>query len=87
MMKTSVVLTNESGLHARPASLFSAAAQKFASKITLEKGDVQVDCKSIIKLMTLGITKGTEISIIAEGEDESQAVEALAELVKSGFGE
>lgn len=87
MVKKSIILTNESGLHARPASLFVNTAQKFASNISIEKDNVKIDGKSILGLLTLGAGKGTEISIIAEGKDEEKSVKELIELIKSGFGE
>lgn len=87
MVKNTIVLTNKSGLHARPASIFVNAAKNFTSKISIEKDNVEIDGKSILGLLTLGAAKGTEISIIAEGEDEEKAVEELIQLIKSGFGE
>ncbi|MBS3970215.1 MAG: HPr family phosphocarrier protein [Clostridia bacterium] len=86
MYTQKIVVANQTGLHARPASLFVKTANKFSSKITLHKQDKAVDAKSIIGLLSLGVSKGTEIIITAEGEDEQLAVEALVVLIK-GFNE
>ncbi|BBB92182.1 MAG TPA: HPr family phosphocarrier protein [Methylomusa anaerophila] len=82
-----VTISNKTGLHARPASSFVQTAAKFQSEIRVQKEDNIADAKSILKLMALGITKGTEIAIAAEGPDEKAAVEALVELIESNFGE
>ncbi|EJY56213.1 Phosphotransferase system, phosphocarrier protein HPr [Alicyclobacillus hesperidum URH17-3-68] len=86
-MERQVELKNPSGLHARPASLFVAEANKFASEIFVEAKGKRVNAKSILGLLTLAISQGTTIKIIAEGSDAEQAVEALVNLVASGFGE
>ena len=81
---------NKTGLHARPASSFVETAAKFKSAIkikNLDKDSAEVNAKSIIKLLTLSMSQGTNIRISAEGEDEVEAVDTLIELVDSGFGE
>lgn len=86
-VKTTVV--NPNGIHARPASLFIQEAKKFESKITVENlatGKVK-DAKSILGVMSLGMTKGTDIRIVAEGPDEEAAICAMQQLVDSGCGE
>ena len=86
-VKTTVV--NPNGIHARPASLFIQEAKKFQSKITVENlgtGKAK-DAKSILGVMSLGMTKGTEIRIVAEGPDEEAAILAMQQLVDSGWGE
>lgn len=86
-VKTTVV--NPNGIHARPASLFIQEAKKFQSKITVENlgtGKAK-DAKSILGVMSLGMTKGTEIRIVAEGPDEEVAILAMQQLVDSGCGE
>lgn len=82
-----VTIQNELGLHARPAMNFVDAAVSCASAITLRRGDQQVDGKSIMQVLILAATKGTQIEIIAEGEDAEQAVAKLVALVNSRFGE
>ena len=85
MTQETVVIENKTGIHARPASVFVQTATKFKSKIQA-KGK-KVDAKSILMLMSMGLVKGTELTIIAEGEDEAAAVKELADLVNSKFGE
>ena len=91
-MKTAqVTVTNSSGLHARPASDFVGTAKAFQSAVTIRvadrPADTAVNAKSIIRLLSLGIVKGTRIEISAEGADELNAVDALVSLIDSGFGE
>ena len=74
------------GLHARPASLFVQTAKKYQSDITVSCGDRKGNAKSILKVLSLGANKGSEISIRAEGEDAQEALNELEELVKSNFG-
>jgi phosphotransferase system HPr (HPr) family protein len=87
MESREVTIKNKSGLHARPAHAFVQAATKFNSKITISKGSRTGSGKSIVNIIALGLTQGTEITISAEGEDEKQAVDTLIELVNSKFGE
>ncbi|MEO0287812.1 MAG: HPr family phosphocarrier protein [candidate division WOR-3 bacterium] len=87
MKEAKVVIPNTLGLHARPASLFVKLAEKFKSKITVEKDGMVVNGKSIMSLLMLVAECGSTLIIKAEGPDEDEAIEALANLVKDGFGE
>ncbi len=87
MKEAKVVIPNTLGLHARPASLFAKLAEKFKSKITVEKDGMVVNGKSIMSLLMLVAECGSTLIIKAEGEDEDEAIEALVNLVKEGFGE
>lgn len=87
MKEQTVVLTNKSGLHARPANLFVMKAKKFAADIKIVKDEIKIDGKSILGLLTLGAGKGTKITIMADGEDEEYAVETLVKLIEEGFDE
>ena len=79
MYTQEVTINNEVGLHARPATYFIRKAKK---------DERRVNAKSLLGVLSLGIVKGTTITLIADGSDEKEAVEALAELVRSGdFGE
>ena len=80
-----VVIENEQGLHARPAEMFARTALGYESQVAVIRGDRRVDGKSIIELLTMGATQGTELVVEASGRDAAAAVEALAELVASGF--
>jgi phosphocarrier protein len=87
MKKKTVTLTNGSGLHARPATLFVNAAQKFEADIFVEKDGTEINGKSILGILTLGAAQGSTITVIAKGTDEDKAVTELIELIESGFGE
>lgn len=84
-----VTIDNKLGLHARPAMLFVETASKFDSSIAVKRcgGDESVDGKSIMQMMMLAATKGTELEISADGEDSQYAIDELVKLVKSGFEE
>lgn len=87
MKEAKVVIPNTLGLHARPASLFAKLAEKFKSKIIVEKDGMTVNGKSIMSLLMLVAECGSTLIIKAEGPDEDEAIEALVNLVKEGFGE
>ena len=83
-------VTNPSGLHARPATLFVKEASAFQSRITVEnldRGTAAVDAKSILMVLSSGVTKGTQIRISADGPDEDAAADALGAFVDAGMGE
>lgn len=85
-----VVVMNEHGLHARPAMMLVDLANQFVSEIRIIKGDPEpavVDGKSIMQVMTLAATQGTELRLEAEGEDADQALGRLRELFGAGFEE
>ena len=91
MKSARVTIINPTGLHARPATEFVSKAKQFGSRITIKNTSQEVsgpvNAKSIIHLLTLGLSQGSVAEITAEGEDEAAAVEALAQLVASGLGE
>ena len=81
-----VTVQNQVGLHARPATFFIQKANEFKSSIWVEVEDRKINAKSLLGVLSMGITKGTRVSIIAEGPDEEEAVKALTEmLVKEIF--
>ena len=82
-----VLVQNQVGLHARPATFFIQKANEYKSSIWVEKEERRVNAKSLLGVQYLGIVGGTSIRIIADGSDEEEAVENLVELVKSGFAE
>ncbi|MBR1420670.1 MAG: HPr family phosphocarrier protein [Selenomonadaceae bacterium] len=87
MTEKTLTVENKTGIHARPASVFVQTASKFKSKIEIKANGKTANAKSILTIMSLGLSKGTEITICADGEDEQDAVSALAQLVESKFGE
>ena len=74
-------------MHARPATFFIQRANEFKSSIWVEKDERRVNAKSLLGVLSLGIVKGTSISIIADGSDEEEAVKTLVELIESNFSE
>ena len=82
-----VMVQNQVGLHARPATFFIQKANEFKSSIWIEKEERRVNAKSLLGILSLGIVGGTTIKVIADGSDEQVAVEALVELVDSGFSD
>jgi len=83
----SVVVTNELGMHARAAARFVHLATRFASQIRVARDAKVMDGKSIMGILLLAAACGTTLTISADGADEATAVDALTELVESGFGE
>lgn len=87
MFVKDVVVQNQVGLHARPATFFIQKANEFKSSIWIEKEERRVNAKSLLGILSLGIVGGTSIRIIADGTDEQNAVDGLVDLVESGFGD
>ena len=85
MITCNVTMENGVGLHAGPASHFIQKANSFKSSIWVEKDDCRVNAKSLLGILSLGISKGTSITIIADGVDESDAVKGLCDLINSNF--
>ncbi|HEX7009602.1 MAG TPA: HPr family phosphocarrier protein [Phycisphaeraceae bacterium] len=86
-MKTTVKILNRLGLHARPAMSFVDTANTFVSDIRVHKGSQMVDGKSIMQLMMLAATQGTELQITAQGPDAQSAITALRGLIERKFDE
>ncbi len=82
-----VTIVNRLGLHARPAMCFVDVAMAFPCNVTVRRDDQSVDGKSIMMMMLLAATEGTQLEIIADGEQASEAIAELKKLVDSGFGE
>ena len=91
MYSKQTILKNLTGLHARPASEFVSCAKTFESKVTVRRLDVvdaaEANAKSIIKILSQGLSVNTPIEISADGPDEQAAVDKLVELIDSKFGE
>ncbi|AOT71140.1 hypothetical protein Gferi_17230 [Geosporobacter ferrireducens] len=82
-----VRITNKTGLHARPASEFTKKASSFSADITITFKERKINGKSIVGLLSAGITCGSDILISAQGEDEQLAVESMVALIQTNFGE
>ena len=87
MFSKEVEVLNQAGLHARPATFIIQKANEFKSSIWVEKDERKVNAKSLLGVLSLGITKGTVITIIADGVDEEEAVVTLVNLIASNFTE
>ena len=87
MVSKKIVITNPSGIHARPAGLLVKEAKNFKCAVTVKTPDKTVSAKSVLTLMTAAIKNGTEIELCCDGEDEAEALEKLSALIESGLGE
>ena len=83
MYTKEVTVNNEVGLHARPATYFIQKANEFKSGIWVEKEERRVNAKSLLGVLSLGIMKDTTVTLIADGGDEKEAVDALADLIEN----
>ena len=87
MTEATATIENKTGIHARPASQFVQKASSFKSKVQIKAKGKTVDAKSILMIMSMGLVKGTEVTIVAEGADEKEAVAALKQMIDDKFGE
>ena len=87
MITKEVVINNQVGLHARPATFFIQKANEFKSSIWVEKEDRRVNAKSLLGVLSLGIAKGMTVTLIADGVDEDTALEGLSAVIDSGCAE
>ena len=85
MISRDVTITNNVGLHARPATFFIQKANSYRSSIWVEREDRRVNAKSLLGVLSMGIVKGTTITLIADGADEEEALEGRAVRVNTGF--
>lgn len=83
MVEKQVEVQLKTGLQARQAALFVQEANRYSSDVYLEKGDKKVNAKSIMGIMSLAVSKGTNVTISADGADEEAAVEGLAKLIET----
>ncbi|HPE36167.1 MAG TPA: HPr family phosphocarrier protein [Spirochaetales bacterium] len=87
MVERATVIKNRAGIHARPAALIVQTAGKYKSRVFLDKDGERVNAKSIMGIITLGAGYDTKIVVVAEGEDEEAAAEAVAQLFDRRFEE
>jgi phosphocarrier protein len=87
MLKQTLLIVNKLGLHARAAAKLVKLASSFESQVQVKRQQREVNGKSIMGVMLLAAGKGTEIELIVDGTDETTAMEAISELINSGFGE
>ena len=87
MIQREVTITNNSGLHARPATFFIQKANTYRSGIWVVKDDRKVSAKSLLGVLSIGIAKGMTITLVADGDDEKSAIDGLVELIETGFND
>ena len=87
MTERMVTIINRAGIHLRPASILVNSIKELNASVYLEKGVDKINAKSIMGIVTLLATYGTELKVIAEGEDEEKAVETIVRLIESRFEE
>ena len=87
MIQREVTITNNSGLHARPATFFIQKANTYRSGVWVVKDDRKVSAKSLLGVLSIGIAKGMTITLVADGDDEDAAIKGLIELIETGFND
>jgi phosphocarrier protein len=87
ILKRKVVVQNEVGLHARPAKNLVSELNKYCSDVFIEKDGYRINAKSIIGVLTLAAVKGTELMVIAEGDDAEEVLDVVERMFKEGLGE
>lgn len=87
MISRDITIQNSVGLHARPATFFIQKANSYKSSIWVEKDERRVNAKSLLGVLSLGITKGMTVTLIADGADEVDALNGLEALIVSGFND
>lgn len=85
MFLKEIVVQNQVGLHARPATFFIQKANEYKSTVWIERDERKVNAKSLLGVLSLGITKGVNVTVIAEGPDEEEAVNELVELISTSL--
>jgi phosphocarrier protein len=87
MTERTVTVTNQAGIHTRPASIIVRTASSFDADIIIQRGAYEINGKSVIGVMTLAAEQGAKLTLRADGSDEKEALAALADLFARGFGE
>jgi len=87
MTEQTITVSNRAGIHARPSAILVQTTKNFKSNIYMEKNNDRINAKSIMGIITLGASYGTELRIIADGEDEEEAVDTIVRLFESKFEE
>lgn len=87
MITREVTIINKLGLHARPSAMLVTTTSRFKSEVVFTKGDTEVNGKSIMGVMMLAAEKGSQVKVQCDGPDEEAAMQAIVEVIESGFGE
>ena len=87
MISREITITNSIGLHARPATFFIQKANAYKASVWVEKEDRRVNAKSLLGVLSLGIAQGMTVTLLADGQDEEDALDGLVNLINTGFAE
>lgn len=87
MITQNITITNSIGLHARPATYLIQKATAYRSKVRIARNQQEVNAKSLLGVLSLGIAQGMTVTITTEGEDEVEAMEGILELIRTGLEE
>jgi len=87
MLQQTVTIKNKLGLHARAAAKLVNTAGGFESAVLIKRGDKTADAKSIMSIMMLAASQGTELHLVVDGKDESEAIDSIVSLIEDLFGE
>ena len=87
MISRDITIVNDVGLHARPATFFIQKANSYKSTIWLEEGGRRINAKSLLGVLSMGIIKGTTITLISDGADEVEALDSLEALISKGLND
>lgn len=87
MKEIEITVTNETGLHSRPADLLVRTSKLYQSDITVKKGEQRINAKAILKVILLNVCQNDTITITADGPDEAEALKDLKRLVETDFTE
>lgn len=87
MISCDVTIKNDVGLHARPATFFIQKATSYKSSIWIEREDRRVNAKSLLGVLSLGVVKDMQVTLLADGSDEKEAIDGLVALIESGLDE
>lgn len=87
MKEQTFTITADTGVHARPATLLVNKAGQYESEVEMSYNDKKVNLKSIMGVMSLGIPKGAEIKVTADGSDAEEAIKGIEEIIKEHLGE
>lgn len=87
MLQKDFLIINKLGLHARASALFVKTSSRYSSDVKLARDDVEVNGKSIMGIMMLAASKGSSVRLTVDGADESEAFQAIGDLIATGFGE
>ena len=87
MIKKDITVGNKLGLHARPATYFVQKATSFKCSISIVKGERTINAKSLLGVLSMGVTQGTTITLVFDGVDEEQAMQSICNFISTGCGE